>query len=834
MFKISYRNDFLSKIFDLGSQLGLNAKKSAIEVMNLEENTYGVTSLIMMINYISEHNVLLLKNLSIPEIYSHNNHLILGNNAIDQLNIIDSNNLEFYNKKFQSLFDVVNKTSTPMGKRLLKQNLINPFSQENRQTIKNRYDLIEELLKEKLFKDVRTELKNIFDMERLQRKMAMGTITPYDFYRLDIFYKTTTKIVNHIKKNKKLMEMLPKKVLADFLSLQIKYNKEYNFEKLKKYANFNSIDASFFKTGFHTKIDEIQARIDQAWIIINSAKDYLFGLITGISTKNKGKEVIEIESNDRDGYYFTISKTNETKLKDMLKNKKKCIKIELGPEETLIIEKNDITFKQLPKGRTKIFIEQLLEHTTGLTTDIQKLTKLIKKTFIISMVGYYRENKITMHKICKFIAEMDFLVSGATVATEYYYCKPSIPSEEKIPSYIKAKDLRHPIIERLCKETEYVPNDVELGNVPVDDDVNMTIGKIKKDIIKQNKMNIENPQPKLESKKNGMLLYGHNTSGKTSFMKSIGVAIILAQIGYYVPAEEFIYEPYMALYARITGNDNIFKGLSSFALEMVELDAILLRTQKNGANTLVIGDEICRGTERHSAEPLVASALVSLSENNCSFIFSSHIHELTEMEEVRSLKNLRFFHLKVDEDNTNNRIIFNRKLTLGSGPRIYGLTVAKYLIKDKKFINRAELIKRKLMGETKINVPMKSSNYNKDLPIKECSICHYKPLGDNYKELESHHIHFQCDCLSDGKIKEKPYLNKNMLYNLVVLCRKCHNKVHQKEITIKGYADTSAGPLLEYTIDTKKRLTDDLYKLHQFVKTFNVPKQQEKTNLVNI
>lgn len=812
IFKLNYQNNVLSKIFNLGSQLELGGKKSAIEIMGLVRNSYSIISLIMMINYISEHNVLLLKNLSIPEIYCHNKFLVLGNNATEQLNIIDSNNLEFYNKKFQSLFDVVNKTSTPMGKRLLKQNLINPLSQENRQIMQDRYDVIGELLKEKLFRDIKTELKNICDMERLHRKMAMGTITPYDFYRLDIFYQSTTKIIGYIKKNKKIMDFLPKKILKDFFALQIKYNKEFDFEKLKKNINFSSIDASFFKPGIYQKIDDIQEKIDRAWIFINSTKDYLLGLISNTSIKSKGKDIIEIETNDRDGYYFTISKTNEKKLKDVLKNRRDSIKIELELGEALIIKKNNITFKQLPKGRTKIFIEQLIDHTTGLTTDIVRLTKLIKRTFIKSMIGYYNENKIIMHKICKFIAEIDFLVSGASVANEYYYCKPSILSDDKMPSYIKAKNLRHAIIERLCKETEYVPNDVELGNVPEE--------------LQSKSNNVD-----MKSGMNGILLFGFNAVGKTSYMKSIGIAIILAQIGYYVPAEEFIYEPYMALYARITGNDNIFKGLSSFAVEMTEMDTIIIRTPNCGSNTLVIGDELCRGTEYISAISLVTAGLEFLSESKCTFILSSHLHELTDMEEIKALKNLRFYHLEIKEE--QDFIIYNRKLMLGPGPRDYGLIVAKYFIRDKKFINRAEIIKKKLIGEKKINVPLKTSNYNKDLPVDRCSICNYRPLNSNYKELESHHIHFQRNCLEDGKIKEKPYLNKNMLYNLVVLCRKCHNKVHKGEIIIRGYTDTSVGPMLDYSIDIKKRLADDLFELQKFIEK-PVEIQYNKLNKASI
>jgi DNA mismatch repair protein MutS len=136
--------------------------------------------------------------------------------------------------------------------------------------------------------------------------------------------------------------------------------------------------------------------------------------------------------------------------------------------------------------------------------------------------------------------------------------------------------------------------------------------------------------------------------------------------------------------------------------------------------------------------------------------------------------------------------------------------VAKYLIKNKKFINRAEIIKKRLMLEHQIDIPAKTSKYNKELLVKNCLICGYKPIKDTDKELESHHINFQKDCWADGKIKEKPYLSKNRLYNLVVLCRKCHNKVHQGEIIIKGYADTSIGPQLDYKLEPVKKISRDM------------------------
>ena len=820
MFKINSQNDYLSNIYNLNSQLLLNKKQSAIEVLNLERKSYAIISLMIMLKYIAEHNVLLLKNLSYPEIYLYNKHLILGNNAIEQLNIIDSNNLELYNNKISSLFDVINKTSTPMGKRFLKDNLLNPLSQENKSIILKRYDYIESLFQKDLFKVLKTELKNIYDMERLHRRMAIGIIVPYEFYRLDLFYKATNRIYGLIKDTKVIQDIIPEKLVQSFITMQISYNKEYDIPKMINYNNFTEIETSFFKPGIHLDIDKIQEKIDYIQSLIQSTNLFLTELISSKSKKIGSKEILDLESNDREGYYFTINKSNEKLLKEEIDRrikKNKHITIDLTVGESIKLNDSDIIFKQLPKGRTKIFITPLAQHTMNLSKLTTNLTKLVKRKFIESMVGYYTENKIMMHQIARFIAELDFLVSGALVAREYYYCKPVIPSvNDNIPSYFRAKQIRHAIIERLCTETEFIPNDIDLGNVP--NVPNVPGESTHNSMISDDLVDNENQCEK--QGKNGVVLFSLNWCGKSTLMKSIGIAIIMAQIGYYVPANEFIYEPYMALYARITGNDNIFKGLSSFALEMTELDAILMRTENQGSNTIVIGDEVCRGTEDISGRAIVASALCSLSECNSTFIFSSHLHDIQNIDEIKALNNLRFYHLRAEYDEENDCIIFDRKLMPGSGPSVYGLLVAKYIVKNPKFINRAEIIKKRLINEDDINIPLKKSNYNNDLLIKKCMICCYSPVKEYHKELESHHIHFQKDCWSDGKIKEKPYLNKNKLYNLVVLCRTCHCKVHKGEIIIRGYMDTTVGPILDYGYDSTKRIATNMKKIEDLEKNF--------------
>ena len=106
------------------------------------------------------------------------------------------------------------------------------------------------------------------------------------------------------------------------------------------------------------------------------------------------------------------------------------------------------------------------------------------------------------------------------------YCKPIIEDNEK--SFVNVKGLRHQLIELLLTDEKYVTNDIILGK-----------------------------------EKSGMLLYGTNAVGKTSFIKALGISIIMAQAGMYVPAEHFVYKPYNSIYSRILGNDNLHKGLST-------------------------------------------------------------------------------------------------------------------------------------------------------------------------------------------------------------------------------------------------------------------------------
>ena len=182
------------------------------------------------------------------------------------------------------------------------------------------------------------------------------------------------------------------------------------------------------------------------------------------------------------------------------------------------------------------------------------------------------------------------------------------------------------------------------------------------------------------------LLFGLNSAGKSTIMKAIGLNVILAQMGYFVACKSMNFSPYQNLLCRISGNDNIFTGLSSFHLEINELDAILNRFNKN---TLVLADEVCRGTENSSALIIVATLIKILAEEGASFLSATHLHDLIKLEDVKNLQNVEFKHLEVNYDYENNMLVYDRLLKDGNGPSEYGLEVASFLMKNKHFIDKA-------------------------------------------------------------------------------------------------------------------------------------------------
>jgi DNA mismatch repair protein MutS len=261
-----------------------------------------------------------------------------------------------------------------------------------------------------------------------------------------------------------------------------------------------------------------------------------------------------------------------------------------------------------------------------------------------------------------------------------------------------------------------------------------------------------------------------------------------------VPASSFRFSIFDSLFTRISGSDNISKGLSSFAVEMLELKNIFNRATKK---SIILGDEISHSTETMSGISIVASAILKLAKLKSIFLFATHLHQLPTIDEIKELNNIICLHLSVFYNDKEDKLIFDRKLSFGSGSSVYGLEFARSLHMDNEFLQVANNIRKRITDELEPIervIKSKKSGYNKDLLVSSCAIC-------NKAVEEVHHIQEQQNANSSGFIG---HINKNHKYNLIPLCKEHHKLVHSGKIEIKGFISTSKGLELHY--DLKENL----------------------------
>lgn len=748
-FKISYQNEYLKKIYKECGQI------QPIDYLDLEKFNYVRVGMMVILDFVYDHNNTIINNLNKPEIYHDTGNMVLGNNAISQLNVIESNGTHGPTK-YKSLFNVVNNTLTAMGQRFLKSRLILPLV-SSQQLVKE-YNYIETLILNKNYVSYRENLKEICDIERLERKMALECIHPYEFNELIQSYREVVKIIGKLKTNAKLKSIITTKNMHEDIEKIIEEAEGiFNMEEIKKH-NLLEISTNIFLPEIYEDLDKLQKQINFNTTFMTDLCTELSKYVNDNKFTKKETTSISIKNTDRDGHYLVLTKLRATSLKKQL-DKIKTITI---GEYNLDCSK--LIFSDAGKTKTKITFPHLDTMSEDMVELKEKIMNLNKKYYLETIRKIYNDHKSVIKNISSLVAMLDVLQSNAHTSKLYNYTKPNI-DVKSTSSYIECSDLRHPIIERII-DYEYIPHNIALGK---------------------------------DTK--GLLIFGLNASGKSSYMKAIGLCVIMAQAGMYVPASSCTISPYTTLYTRITGNDNLFKGLSSFGVEMLELKAILRRSS---AKTLVIGDEICRGTEYISGNAIVATTILKLSTIGANFIFATHLHDIASMPKIKALTSVKCCHLSVSYDAATDTLIYDRKLQDGPGESVYGITVAKYIINDKDFMDTALEIKNELLQGYDSMISGKTSRYNSSIYIHECQICHKKDIKGHASPLETHHIIFQKEFV-EGAPKTKSHINKNDKANLVVLCNECHDKIHSNKLDIEGSVMTSKGKKI-IVKDNKKKV----------------------------
>jgi len=223
-------------------------------------------------------------------------------------------------------------------------------------------------------------------------------------------------------------------------------------------------------------------------------------------------------------------------------------------------------------------------------------------------------------------------------------------------------------------------------------------------------------------------------------------------------------------------------------VEMSELRDILRNATPY---TLVLGDELCAGTESISAQALVASGIQWLSERNTKFIFATHLHDLPKLIDMKK-ERVEVWHLHVDYDPVTKKLVYDRSLRSGSGSTLYGLEVARAMDLPYEFIEQA-LINRHRINDTTTQENARSSSWNREIIRRECEICKKQIQS----ELEVHHLQERSSAIN-GKLDDGTHMNEKR--NLIVICQKCHDDIHSGKMEIGEMKTTSEGPDREIRI----------------------------------
>lgn len=711
---------------------------------NLSHFPIGTQSYCYLLDFIYYHNPDLTKKIQEPRFENCSERLILGNHSLKQLNIIDTS-LSGSSGSNSSVSSFLNQCKTPMGKRKFHYTLLNPLT--SAKTLQYEYDFCEHLLCKNDTSHIRDLLTNVRDLEKMSRKLALKRIAPSEFYHMRDSLMTMREIFTIIeidaKSNDYIFNKISKHVNSYAISLCSMIDDTLVMESIKT-INTLSFDDNFIKSGYSKNHDKTVENWYDSYDILIGLQKYLNRKVA-VYEKSKKKtapkkepEYVKIHVMEKTPCTIVCTARRATILKTLLKGVS-VVDIPYYSRYSKCDKSHKFDMSKLE------CIKTTSSNMTIHSDEIKKISNSIfsSKNVMLESLNevYYKfvndlfERIEKLDEIVRFVALVDYSYTRAFIAHKYNLCKPLIDiSADK--AHFSAKGVRHILIESILRDEHYVTNDIELN-----------------------------------TDKLGMLLYGTNAVGKSSFIKALGISIIMAQAGFYVPCQEFTFYPYKHIFTRILGNDNLFKGLSSFAVEMLELKSILFLADKN---SLVLGDELCSGTESNSAMSIFISGIQHLYREQSNFIFATHFHEIVDFDEIQEMDKLSLNHMAVRYDRESDKLVYDRKLRDGPGENMYGLEVCKALHLPQSFLENAYELRNKYNPASGSILEWKSSRYNSKKLRGVCEEC------NKSFSTEVHHIAHQADAQENGYIGS---FHKNNLPNLRSLCERCHNLEHSSAIS---------------------------------------------------
>ncbi len=547
-------------------------------------------------------------------------------------------------KRTGSLLGCLDRTGTAMGARRLKQWLSYPLIEL--EPIRQRLNAVEELLEYPELRDELTaRLKNIADLERLNGRIGMASAGGRDLRALHDSLVHLPHLLDQLTVvHSSLLKSL--RVTIDPLDDLCQLVSRGIIEA----PPFSLREGGIIAPGYNAELDELRA-------ISSEGKGFIARMEaqerarTGIST-------LKIRYNRVFGYSIEVTKSN------------------------LAAVPSDYVRRQTLANAERYITDELKNYEEKVLGAEERICTLEFTLFqdIRELVAAQAER---ISRTADGLANLDVLLSLATVAGERNYCKPLVDESD----VIDIRDGRHPVIEGMKLGERFVPNDTLL-----DAEANQLL-----------------------------MITGPNMAGKSTYMRQVALITLMAQAGSFVPAGTARIGIADRIFTRVGAGDNLARGQSTFMLEMMEAAGILRNATPR---SLIIMDEIGRGTSTFDGVSIawaVAEYIHDTPTCRSRTLFATHYHELTELATTR--ERIKNFTVAVRE--WNDQVIFLRTIIPGGASHSYGIQVARLAGMPSDVIERAKEILRNLeSGEYEEGAPRlaKSSKKTAQEPTAQFSL----------------------------------------------------------------------------------------------------------------
>ena len=597
---------------DYSRQVIINHFGKSLTELGLEGSDEAVCALGATIDYLTEVQKSGLDNIKEIEFYSDNQFMKLDFSSRRNLELTETmRNRE----KRGTLLWVLDKTKTAMGKRLIRSWLEQPLM--NLAKISKRHNAVAELCADSLLLNNEIEnIANVSDMERLMARIVYETANAKELRALLATIRLLPDIRSCISgcKSALLEEMCGNIDLLQDIEALID-------GAIDEEPPFTVREGGMIRDGFNEELDSLRD-------IVKNGKGYI-AAVQQTEQEKTGIKKLKIGYNRVFGYYIEIPNSFK----------------ELVPEEYIR--------KQTLANCERYITSELKELESKVLGAQERIVKLEYEIFV-QVRNRVAQELYRIQKTAHAVATIDALCSFANVALKNNYTCPQMTDGHEII----IKDGRHPVVEKMVKDTPFVPNDTTLD-------------------CRENRCAI---------------ITGPNMAGKSTYMRQVALIVLMAQCGSFVPASSAQIGIVDSIFTRVGASDDLASGQSTFMVEMSEVANILSNATQN---SLLIFDEIGRGTSTFDGMSIARAVLeysADAKKLGAKTLFATHYHELTELEsEIDGAKNYNIAVKKRGDD-----ITFLRRIVRGGADGSYGIEVAKLAGVPNAVGNRAKAILKEL------------------------------------------------------------------------------------------------------------------------------------------